>query len=425
MVHRLVGRQPGDRGHDPEGVGRKEDDVFRVPARATRLEIGDVVDRVAGAGVLGDPVGVEVHGARGRVEHHVLEHGAEPLGGAVDLRLGLLPKPDHLGVAATFEVEHSAVAPAMLVVADEAAGRIGGERRLAGAGEPEEHRRIAVGADVGGAVHGHDALGRQHVVERAEDRFLHLTGVAGPADQHQLPAQVDHDEGAAPGAVPVGVRLEVGGVEHREAWTELCQLGRHRPDEHVADKQGVPRVRGNEPDGHPVGRIGAPEEVLHVQLAGVEIGAHVLVQPLERLGIEPRVPGPPDPVGGPGLLDDELVLGRAAGVGRGDGDECAVVGELSFAAAERVFDESGRRQIGMNPDGKEAVLDEGEALARDCARLGTHTLLGAGARRKARPASVPTGDRNYKTMRREAVRGERWEPLTSYRPVACKFACTW
>ena len=91
-------------------------------------------------------VGVEFDRPRGRVEHHVLQHGAEHLGGGVDLGLGVGPEPDHLGVAAALEVEHASVAPAVLVVADELAGRIGGERRLAGAGQPEEDGGVAARA---------------------------------------------------------------------------------------------------------------------------------------------------------------------------------------------------------------------------------------------------------------------------------------
>ena len=86
------------------------------------------------------PVGVEVDRAGRRIEHHVLEHGAEHLGRGVDLGLGLGAQPDHLGVAAALEVEDAAVAPAVLVVADELAGGVGRERGLAGAGEAEEDR---------------------------------------------------------------------------------------------------------------------------------------------------------------------------------------------------------------------------------------------------------------------------------------------
>ena len=117
-----------------------------------------------------------------------------------------------------------------------------------------------------------------------------------------------------PRAVPRRVGLEVRRVEHREAGAEVRQLGRDRADEHVAHEQRVPGVRRDEADRQAVRRVGAAEEVLHEQLARVEVGADILVQPVERLGLEPGVLLPPDPVGATGLFDDELVLGGAAGV---------------------------------------------------------------------------------------------------------------
>ena len=71
-------RQPGDRRQHAEGVGGQEDDVARV-ARPCRggTALGMILDRVGGAGVLGQRVVVEVELARVRVQHHVLEHGAE------------------------------------------------------------------------------------------------------------------------------------------------------------------------------------------------------------------------------------------------------------------------------------------------------------------------------------------------------------
>ncbi len=122
VIHRLVGGKPGDRRHDPERVGGEEDDVAGMAAGAAGEMIGDIVDRIAGAGVLGDGVGVEIHRSGGRVEHHILQHGAEHLSCRVDLRLGVRPEPDHLGVTAALEVEHAAVAPAVLIVADQLRG---------------------------------------------------------------------------------------------------------------------------------------------------------------------------------------------------------------------------------------------------------------------------------------------------------------
>src|SRR3546814_4031921 len=60
---------------------------------------------------------------------------------------------NHLGVTAALEIEDRGVRPAMLVVADQRARRVGRQGRLAGAAEAEEDRRVAVRTDVRRAVH--------------------------------------------------------------------------------------------------------------------------------------------------------------------------------------------------------------------------------------------------------------------------------
>ena len=104
---------------------------------------------------------------------------------------------DRLRVAAALDVEDAAVAPAVLVVADQRALRVGRQRRLAGAREAEEDRDAAVVADVRRAVHREDALERQPVVHHGEDRLLDLAGVERAADQQLGAAGMQHDERAA------------------------------------------------------------------------------------------------------------------------------------------------------------------------------------------------------------------------------------
>ena len=65
----------------------------------------------------------------------------------------------------------------MLIIADQGARRVGGQRGLAGAGKPEKYGRFAVRADIGRAVHAHHPLGRQQIVHDGEDRLLHLAGI--------------------------------------------------------------------------------------------------------------------------------------------------------------------------------------------------------------------------------------------------------
>src|SRR6185295_20362116 len=124
--------------------------------------------------------------------------------------------PDGLRVAAAFEVEDAAVAPSVFVVADELARRIARERRLARAREAEEERDISRGADVGGAVHREDVFEREDVVQDAEDRLLHLAGVAGAADEDELLREIERDDDFGARAMTGRVGLETRRVDDRE-----------------------------------------------------------------------------------------------------------------------------------------------------------------------------------------------------------------
>src|SRR5262245_42996135 len=94
---------------------------------------GDVVKRITDARVLGVFLVVVVGPAGGLVEHDVLQNGTEA-DGIPDLWFARRRQPDRLGVAASLEIEDPLVRPAMLVVADEPAARVGGQRGLTGAG---------------------------------------------------------------------------------------------------------------------------------------------------------------------------------------------------------------------------------------------------------------------------------------------------
>ena len=222
----------------------------------------------------------------------------------VDLRLGLGGEADHLRVAAALEVEDAAVAPAVLVVADQRALGVGRERRLAGAREAEEDRDVAVVADVRRAVHREDALERQPVVHHREDRLLDLAGVERAADQQLGAAGMQHDERAGARAVLVRVGLEVGRVQHERlaARTRLSSLG-GEVDEHRLREERVVRVRGDDAHADPVRRVGAGEGVDDVERVGrAEVRGDLLAQAVEVLLRERLVDlAPPDPVLGAGL----------------------------------------------------------------------------------------------------------------------------
>jgi hypothetical protein len=221
-------------------------------------------------------------------------------------------------------------------------------------------------------VHGHHPPTRQDVVERGENGLLHLTGVSGPSDDNDFLGEVDDDERAGAGSVPFRVSLKIRSMQNGEPGTKLGQLGRQSADEHVSDEQRMPCVRRDEPDRQPVRRIRTGEEILHEDFPRIEVAANVFLQPLERFRLQPGILFPPDTVAGPRLLYQELVLGGAAGMGSGDRRECATIGQHTLASAYGVLQKLGRREVRVDANGKEAVLDKREVFARGSGGFGCH-----------------------------------------------------
>ena len=340
VIHRLFGAQPADRRQHPEGVGRQHEDVLRVAADAFLADKGNEIDGVGRAGVLGQRGVVEIDHPRRLVDDDVLEDGAEAPRGGVDLGLGLGREADHLGVATAFEVEHAVVAPAVLVIADQRPCAVGRERRLAGAGQAEEDGGVPLFADIGRAVHGQDAPGRQQVVEDGEHRFLDLAGVGAAADQHQLLVEADLDEDLGVGAVLLGLGVAARRLDDGELGLEGFQFLVLRADEHVGGEEAVPGGLGDNAHRQAELRIGAGVAVLNEHVPALVIGQQTFVQAVEigRRG-RPVDRAPPDVVVVFGLIDDELVLGRASGVDAREHDQCPALGQNPFAAAHRLFTE--------------------------------------------------------------------------------------
>ena len=182
-----------------------------MPCALLGQRVRDALELVRRARVLGLRVVVEIEDAA-LVHDDVLEHRAERARRREDLRLRLLGEPDHLRVAAALEVEDPGVAPAVLVVADQGALRVGREGRLARSREPEEDRDLLLGADVRRAVHREDALERKAVVHEGEDRLLDLACVVRPADQDLGPRRMQADERLA--ARPVLLRRRRSRTAH-------------------------------------------------------------------------------------------------------------------------------------------------------------------------------------------------------------------
>ena len=86
VIHRSIGRQPGDWRQHPS-IGGEHHHVARMPGTAGQLGVVDEVDGVGAAGVFGERGVVEVEGPCVRIDDHVLEDGAEAFRRRVNLRL--------------------------------------------------------------------------------------------------------------------------------------------------------------------------------------------------------------------------------------------------------------------------------------------------------------------------------------------------
>src|SRR5207245_1428724 len=119
-------------GQHAVGVACQEEHVARVLALAREFGIGNVLQRIGGAGVFGDRGVVEIGPARGGIDNDVFQDAAEAQR-LENLRLVGSGEMNALGIAAALEIEDAVLGPAVLVVADQAALGIGGERGFAGA----------------------------------------------------------------------------------------------------------------------------------------------------------------------------------------------------------------------------------------------------------------------------------------------------
>ncbi len=335
----------------------RKKDVARRPGAAGRQRARDVAKRVRRARVLGDAVVVPGDRARVRVDDDVLEDGAEA-DGLEDLRLGLLRKADDLGVAAALEVEDAMVAPAVLVVADQPAGRVGRQSRLARPGEPEVQGDVPHVAGRCRAVHRqHAALGEE-VVHHREQRLLHLSAVHCAEDQDEATTEGDADKDRAVAQLfrrGGGEGAAVDDGEGRREPLEVHGLGAH---EERAARTGRASLRRRPRGWEPVGGLGADEAVEHGDVTGAQVAARMLELALEDLGAAGLVGAAPGDVGGGVVLHDVAVVRGAAGACPGGHDERAVGGQDALAARQGPSYELGDGEIAVDPADREAVGGE-------------------------------------------------------------------
>ena len=394
VIHRLIGGELGDRRQHAIGIGGQHDYRFRHRPHIFRRSVGDELDGIRATAVLGEAVVIEIDFTGGGIDHDIFQHGAEALGRGENLGLGLWREADHLGVAATFEVEHGGIRPAMLIVADQRAAGVGAERGLAGARQAEEHGRVALRADIGRAMHWHDPLGREQIVEQAEHRLLHLTSISRAANQDQLFGEIDRDHRLAARAVARRIGAEAGQIDDGIFGGEGRQFRRRRAAQQSADELAVPGKFGDDLDSDAVFRLRSAEQMLDIELVpGSQRGEEIGFERGEMAGLHALVGlAPPDRVFGFRIADDELVIGAAAGVRAGGDDERAILGQHALSIADGMFYQRGGGQIfeqgcgcrnSFSADDQRHNLSP-RTLFRD-ARCATHSY----AQRVCRPVSQP------------------------------------
>ncbi|CCK04198.1 hypothetical protein BN129_2956 [Cronobacter sakazakii 701] len=332
VILRLAGRQARYRRQNAERIGGQENNFRRVARFRHRLhDVIDVVNRVGDAGVFGFRGIVKIDAAV--VTHGDVFQQRVAANGVIDIRLSFFGEANGFGIAAAFEVKHAVIVPAVFVIANKAAFRIGGKRRLAGAGEAKEYRYIAFFTDIRRAVHRGDAFQRQQVVHNREHAFFHLAAVPGAANQLHPFGQVKGYKvlGIQPLLLPVRVRA-FRAVHHDEIRLEAFQFILGRANKHVFNEMRLPGHFGNKTHRQTAVRVSAAKSVDDEKTFTGELLRHQTFQMLPGFRRQRfvvvfafAVIGPPQRIARGVVANNVFILRRTAGKNaRVDGDRTQI-----------------------------------------------------------------------------------------------------
>ena len=338
VEERLLVREPRDRRQHAECVRGEHHDGARMAGALLGERVRDALELVRGPRVLGLRRVVEVEHAA-LVDGDVLEDRAERARRLEDLRLGLLREPDHLRVAAAFDVEDAAVAPAVLVVADQPAAR--DPRRASSCPFPRGRRTRRRGRRR--PTLAEQCIGRMPSSGRRSFITVKIDFLISPA-YSVPPISTSVRAGCSATNVPLRVPSSSGSASSAGACrtsasaSNVSSSSSRRLDEDRLREQRVIRAVGDHAHPDPLRGICAGERVDDVQhRLHVQVRDDLVAEPEELLLFERLVDvSPPDAVLGAALPDDELVLRRAPRVDAGVDDERPALGEHALLARERV-----------------------------------------------------------------------------------------
>ena len=271
--------------------------------------------------------------------------------GVMDLGFFGRVEVDELGVAAELEIGDAVLVPAVLVVAQQGAVRVGRQRGLAGAGKTQEQGDAAVRTLVGRGVQRQDARFGQQVVHHGKHQFLDAAHVGRTDDNADATDEVhghDHVRGAAVGklAQPPGVFLLVELVGRQGEQGEGLVMVDAAPDvaghgaEHGGRKKSGDGVVADGAHGQGVAAVGAHDPVGDVEL--------VLFAGQRQRVLQDHGEG----VGGQGQVVRRIPVDLGLDLGAADGQ-----GVLGAAAGRFDARPGGKGAVGA--DQHLAVLDGG------------------------------------------------------------------
>ena len=254
----------------------------------------------------------------------------------------------------------------MLIVADQGALVVGRERCLSGTGQTEEQGNVAVMTDVGRAVHRHHAQLRHQVVQHGKDRLLVLACIGGATDQHKLLRKAQDDEDLRRGAVDLGDSLELRNGHHGKARGERRKLFCRGLDEHVLHEQRVVGMLLDETNIQSILLVGAGDQVLHIDVAALQVGRDASLQGVELLFGERAVHlAPPHIALGIVLFNHEFVVRPTSGIRHRVHGESAVLRQDAFAIRDGVL---------IQVCGREVVIDLAKVSQTCCFKCRTNGI---------------------------------------------------
>ena len=282
------------RRQHPEGVAGQHDDVLGMPSQPIPGGVGDVADGVGSPGVFRQRVVIQIQASGHAFKAHIFQDGAKAPCSFINLRLGGRRQFNDLGVAASFKVEDAPVAPAVLIVADEACvwgRRTGSSCRCRRGRKRWPHllcarrwpKQCMDSTSVG-----------QEVVHHGEDRLFDLPGILVPPMSTifwpkwmtmKASERVPSTSGTA---WKLGALITV----NSGTWAANSRPGL---DEHVAGEEAVPGRLGDHPDGQSIRWVGPGEAILDEEVFPLEVSQQPVLQGGRSAPVPwPCSPGPTD-----------------------------------------------------------------------------------------------------------------------------------